>query len=219
MGNALGNLTPPGAAPGGMDPTMMTPPPIQDGSPYFMGDHALVKFTTGVPAMGGEQYWLVDKSKNFIIPFASENAIHAAFAEDAPAAIQGAVSVVPPSVSPQGEIQNGIFTGFHLLGPEYAIQDDGSAKALDYHPGQISKRYGKPIDEQAEEKAIIDLEGLLGVLKQEEQGLKMAPGTIDKIMANTNEVALYISALAYGGYDANDVYKEIIRKAHLERGG
>lgn len=215
--------TPPTTSPTGgvsQDPTqMMAPPPIQDGSPYFMGDHTIVKFTNGTPAMGPEQYWLVDKSKDFIIPFASDAAIQAAFGEDYTTIMQNVVSVSPPAVSPQGEVQNGVFAGFILLGPEYAIQDDGSAKQLDYHPGHIAKRYGKPIDEQAEEKALIDLEGLLGVIKSKEADLGITAGTIDKLMQNTNEIALYISALAYGGYDANDVYKEILRKASHQMGG
>ena len=64
------------------------PNPIQDGNPYFLGDHALIKFSNGEGNYGEDTYWLVDKENHTIRPFESDMALDAAFGEDLETALK-----------------------------------------------------------------------------------------------------------------------------------
>ena len=101
----------------GTDLPAPVPAPVQDGSPYFAGDHALVKFSTGEIGYGPETYWLVDKNMKTITPFLSMESLQAVFGEDFQTALQSAVTVVPPNISSDGRVNGGVFDGFYVLGP------------------------------------------------------------------------------------------------------
>src|ERR1035437_9729047 len=142
--------------------------PINDGRPYFMGDYALIRFSSGEEGFGPEVYWLVDQSNHTIRPFESHMALDADFGEDLQTALQNAITVTPPLIDQNGDITDGVLADFSLLGPEYAIKEDGTSKPMDFSPHQLKGRYGKPIDENTEGMATEIVDGFLGLMKTNE---------------------------------------------------
>ena len=190
------------------------PNPVGDGKPYFMGDHALIKFAGGEEGMGPEVFWLVDKKDQTIRPFESEMALDAAFGEDLQIALQNLVVVEPPAVDEENDIQEGVLTGFSILGPEYAIREDGTAKPLDFSNHQLKSRYGKEIDEDNEDKAAQLIERFLDSLASGEEKTKIPKKFINKLKNDKKVVAFYISAMTYGEYTLDDVFADISNRFH-----
>lgn len=188
------------------------PNPVQDGNPYFMGDHALIKFSGGEEGFGPETYWLVDRSNHTIRPFESYMALDAAFGEDLQAALQNAVTVTPPAISPDGEITEGVLADFTVLGPEYAVKEDGSSKHLAFSSHQLKGRYGKPVNEGVEGLATDVLDGFLGLLKTNEHKTNVSAQFVEQLKEDQQLMAFYISALAYGDYTLQDLYSDICRR-------
>lgn len=183
--------------------------PVRDGKPYFMGDHALIKFSGGEEGFGPEVYWLVDKGNNTIRPFESPMALDAAFGDDLSQALKMAVTIVPPPVNSNGDIAEGILADFTILGAEYAIKDDGTSKPLEFSPHQLRSRYGKQIDEKAENLAERAVDRLINALKENEDDTKIPASFLNKLIDNQQLMAFYISALAYGGYTLGDIFSDI----------
>jgi hypothetical protein len=188
------------------------PNPIQNGNPYFMGDHALVKFSGGEEGFGPDTYWLVDKSNHTIRPFESHMALDAAFGQDLEEALNNVVIIAQPQVNQSGDITDGVLTDFSILGPEYAIGEDGSSKELDFSNQDLKGRYGKPIDDKNENLAIQALDGLLSHLDKRQSETGIPPTFIKKLKNNQRLMAFYISALAYGDYALKDIYSDITKR-------
>ena len=204
-----------------MDPLQQTPArpaPITDGSPYFFGDHALITFSSGEEGYSPDTYFLVDKVSHTIIPFVDEQSLQAVFGEDFDQAKQSAVSVATPNVSDDGSITGGIFNSYHILGPEYAIQPDGSAKKADFSPYDISRRYDKPVDDQKEQTSLRGLEDLLNKIKEVGDQSGVSAAFIDKVMRDQKLIAFWLNALSYGDYQVSDVWADIQRRAQMEGG-
>lgn len=199
-----------------MDPNAQThqpnPNPIHDGNPYFMGDHALIKFSTGEEGYGPDTYWLVDKTNHTIRPFESHMALDAAFGDDLEDALTKSVTVIAPSADETGHIHEGVLADFTLLSPEYAIKEDGTAKPMDVSPHQLRGRYGKPINESNEQLATEAVDGFLELLKSNEQRTGIDASFISKLKSDTQMMAFYISAMAYGDYTLADIYADIEHK-------
>jgi hypothetical protein len=174
-----------------------------------MGDYALVRFSSGEDGYGPDTYWLVDKSNNTIRPFESNMALDAAFGEDLQSALQNAMTITPPRVDQNGDVTDGILSGFSILGPEYAIKDDGTSKSLDFSPSQLRGRYGKPINENGEKLSVEALDGFLNLMKKNESKTGIPASFISKIKNDSKLMAFYVSSLAYGDYTLNDLYDDI----------
>lgn len=187
--------------------------PVKDGSPYFLGDQALIKFSSGEDGMSPSTYWLVDKNDHTIRPFESQEALDSAFGSDVQDALQHVMNVIPPSVDESGNITDGVLAGFDILGPEYAIKSDGSSKPMHFSPHQLRGRYGKPVDDQLEGLAAEAVDGFLNILKTKESVTGIKPSFINKLRGDNQLMAFYISAMAYGDYTLNDIYAEIERKS------
>lgn len=195
----------------GMDQMFMDTTPVQDGMPYFMGDEAIVRFTSDSDGYGPATYWLVNKTDNTIRPFESESALKRAFGAGFETAKKHIVKLVSPEIDENNEIEGGVLSGFTVLGSDYAIKEDGSAKPLQFSPGQLKKRYGKPINEDAENKAINVLETMFNKLKSREGG-EITPNQIDNLKKDSQLMAFYISALAYGNYTPANIYLDIKKR-------
>jgi hypothetical protein len=183
--------------------------PVQDGNPYFMGDEALIRFSSGEEGMGQNTFWLVDKKNNTIRPFESDMALDATFGDDLKDALQNVVIVTSPKVDQDGEIIDGVLSGFSILGPEYSIREDGTSKPLRFSSSQLKGRYGKPVDENIEKIATEVLDGFLEILKKNESKTKIPANFINQIKKDSRHMAFYISALAYGGYTLRKLYSDI----------
>lgn len=203
-----------------MDPNQLLPGqvsqmssnPVQDGKPYFMGGEALIRFSSGEEGYGADTFWLVDKSNHTVRPFESHMALDAAFGKDLETALQNVVTVAPPQIDSSGEITDGVLADFSLLGPEYAINEDGTSKSLDFSSHQLKGRYGKPIDEGMENNAAEILDGFLNKLKENENQTNIPGSFIGKLRKDQRLMAFYLSSLAYGDYTLNDVYSDILRR-------
>ena len=187
-------------------------PAVTDGKPYFLGDHALVKFSSGLDSAGPEVHWLADRKNRTLRPFESETALRNAFGEGYDAAIRHCVNVAHPQIMENGDIASGVLKGFSILDPEYAIREDGSAKELDFSNHHLRSRYGKPVNPQAEEKAARTLEHVLGVMKSRD-AKDISPAEIEKLRRDERRVAFYLNALAYGSYTGKDVRDDIIARS------
>lgn len=184
--------------------------PVQDGQPYFMGEEALVRFSSGEEGYSPSTYWLVKKTDHTIRPFESKMALDASFGEDLQEALQNVVTVAQPIVDKDGEITDGVLANFSLLGPEYAIMEDGTSKPLHFSTHQLKSRFGKPIDEGKEDNAAESLDGFLNKLKENEQSTGISSAEIDQLKDDQKLMAFYISSLAYGKYTLKEIYADIL---------
>ncbi|MFA5696353.1 MAG: hypothetical protein WC917_02805 [Bacilli bacterium] len=183
--------------------------PIQDGTPYFMGDEALIKFSTGEEGFGPGTYWLANKKDHTIRPFESHMALDAAFGDDLKEALSRVVTIHQPIIDKDGEITEGVLADFSLLGPEYAIKDNGTTKPIHFSTHQLKSRFGKPIDEKAESMATEALDKFLSLLKVNEDKTGIPPKFIDNLKEDSKLMAFYISSMAYGKYTLKDIYLDI----------
>ena len=186
--------------------------PVENGRPYFIGQHALIKFSNGTDGYDSSVYWLVDKENHTIRPFESHDALAKAFGEGLNDAISKVVTVTPPQVDSNGAIKDGILADFDILDPEYSIREDGTAKPLDFSPHQLRSRYGKPIDEQKEISAEREIEKILDSFKPTGSRNDIPQSFIKNLRNNHRQMAFYISSLAYGEYSPQHVYNDILDK-------
>jgi hypothetical protein len=174
----------------------------------------LIKFSGGEEGYGSNTYWLVDKSNNTIRPFESNMALDAAFGEELQTALQSAMTISPPTIDSQGNITSGVLADFTILGPEYAIKEDGTSKPMDFSSSQLQGRYGKPVNESLEGIATEVVDGFLNLLKKNEEKTNISSNFITKMRNDSQLMAFYISALAYGDYTLQDVYSDLSRRFH-----
>lgn len=162
---------------GGMPPAPMsaggmggpTPLGMQGGTmqgdspvtPFFVGDHALVRITHSNNPNSGT-LWLVDKKKKVLRPITSEKTLETAF-EDPEAAKNSIMTLSAQALGPGGPLE-----GFTPLGQDKGLKDDGSMDDIEFSTGQIQKRYGKTSDPVAENKALSMLDGIFGNLNTQQ---------------------------------------------------
>ena len=149
----------PGDAPStpvGMQGSMM------DGSgaaktPFFIGDHALVKISSpNNPNLS--TIWLVDTKKKVLQPFISDAAFRNAFKD--PNEAEKAVI----NISSQELGKGGALEGFTPLKGKQGVNHDGSIGKVDFSPAQIQKRYGQQSDPNKEARSLSMLDGIVGKL-------------------------------------------------------
>lgn len=128
-------------------------------SPFFIGDHSIVKITNPNNPNSGSLF-LVDAKKKVLRPFMSEQAFQNAF-DDPQMAQESVITLSAKELGP-----NGILTGFKPLGAQYGIKDDGSMDEVDFSPAQLQKHYGQPSNPEGENKALSMLDGVFGQLKE-----------------------------------------------------
>lgn len=202
------------------DPVMPTNvTPIGSGKPYFMGDYALIRFSGGEEGLGPETFWLVDKTNHTVRPFESDMALDAVFGDELKTALSHLVTIASPQVDESGDIVDGVLQDFSILGPEYAISDDGSTKPVDFSSHQLKSRYGKPINQEQEDLAAEVLDGFLKLLSDNTEHTHIPVQYISKLKSDNRLMAYYISALAYGEYTISDIYSDIVHRYHQEHKG
>lgn len=189
-----------------------SPNTVHDGKPYFMGEHALIKFSGGEDGFGPATYWLVDKSNHTIRPFESQAALGRAFGPGYQEAIQNHITIAPPAIDEHGNIHDGVLADFSVLGPEYAVKEDGTSKPLHFSAHQLRGRYGKQIDDKSEGMSSKAMEMLVRHLKEHEAKTGIPARFIEHITTDHQLMAFYISALAYGEYTLGHIYADIKKR-------
>lgn len=190
--------------------------PVYNGSPYFMGDHALVTFSTGEDSYGPKTYWLVDKKDHTIRPFESETALKNAFGEGFQTAMRNMVTIVPPNVDEEGLITDGVLKDFDILSADYSIKEDGTGKKLPFSAHKLRTRGGKAVNEKGEGIAVEILDGFLSKLKQNSAKVGIESGFIDKLKQDSKLMAYYVSSLAYDNATLSDIYNDILERSQEE---
>jgi hypothetical protein len=150
---------------GGPDPIGMqgdlsqATPPVNS---FFVGDHALIRITSQTDP-NSNTLWLADKKKKVLRPILSEKAIDSAF-DDPEAAKRAIVTVSSKALAPGGPL-----AGFTLLEKDKGMKHDGSMDNIEFSPGQLQNRYGKPSDPNAENRSLSMLDGLFGKIGNQQQ--------------------------------------------------
>lgn len=144
-------------------PTKQETPPIPTKkTPVFVGKSALVRLINGNDPSTAT-IWLVDSTNKTLRPFVSEDQFDSLF--DNPEQAKKAVTTLPADELGPG----GLLADFHVLDHQYGVQDDGSMKNVPFSPAQVQARYGKPINEEGETKAVSALDGLFSQIDPGDQ--------------------------------------------------
>lgn len=150
--------------PSGMGGPVQLPPTVGEQNinngkttPFFIGDHSLVKITNPSNP-NASTIWLVDAKKKVLRPFLSQKAFENAF-ENPQEAENAVVTVSSTALGP-----GGVLEGFTPLKGQKGVKEDGSMDNIEFSPAQIQRRYGKKQDENAENKALSMLDGVFSKL-------------------------------------------------------
>jgi len=150
---------------GGPSPMGMQGGMVPDDSPvtpFFIGDHSIVRITNPNNP-NASTIWLVDSKKKVLRPFISEKAFRNAF-ENAEEAEKAVVTISSRDLGPGGALD-----GFKPLSGTQGVKDDGSMDKIDFTPAQLQRRYGKPSDPASENKALSMIDGIFGQLKNQQK--------------------------------------------------
>ena len=147
-----------GPTPMGMQGDMM--PGDSPATPFFIGDHSIVRITNPTNPQAFTT-WLVDAKKKVLRPFLSEKAFQNAF-EDAQEAEKAVVTISTKELA-----TGGVLEGFKPLMGKQGVKHDGSMDLIEFSPAQLQKRYGKQSDPASENKSMSILDGIFGKLKQQ----------------------------------------------------
>lgn len=188
------------------------------GSPYFMGNEALVMFTDGMSGQAGSVYWVLDKPSGTLRPVASMQGLQAIFGTNLNSALSHVMNISSPAMNQAGLISGGPLGGFYVLGPQYAINDDGTAKPLTATPSQLASTYGKTPNSQAENNAATIVHNLISMAENNPDTFGLDPQLIQSISTDQPLMAAYVNAIAYGGYSPGDIYSDIKRQTLVEQG-
>jgi hypothetical protein len=128
-------------------------------TPFFIGDHGLVRITNPNNP-NASTTWLVNKNKKTLQPFLSDRAFQNAF-EDPTEAEKSVVTLSSKDLGP-----GGVLDGYTPVDGKQGVNHDGSIGKIEFSPAQIQKRYGKVSDPNAENRALSILDGVIGNIKK-----------------------------------------------------
>jgi hypothetical protein len=132
----------------------------QPQTPFFIGDHAVVRITNQ-DNPNNSTIWLIDVKKKVLRPFMSEKAFENAF-EDPEEAQKSVITISTKELTP-----GGVLDGFKPLQATQGVNDDGSMEPIEFSPSQLQNRYGKQSDPNAENKTLSMLDGFLGSMSNQ----------------------------------------------------
>jgi hypothetical protein len=165
---------------------------------FFVGDHGLIRFVDQP-----NHVWLVNAKAKTLRPFASEKDFEDYF-EDS----EGAKKAIVSNLTTSSLGKNGVLTGYSLQTIKNAVKpgaEDGQGGEPDI--SALGQRYGKPANDQQEQKAWMVLDNILKSLSSPESGID--PELLNKAKNDPNKVAFLINALAYGDYTPNDIIADL----------
>jgi hypothetical protein len=129
----------------------------QPQTPFFIGDHAVVRITNQNNP-NNSTIWLVDVKKKVLRPFMSEKAFANAF-EDPEEAEKSVITISTKELGP-----GGVLDGFKPLQSQQGVNNDGSMEPIEFSPAQLQRRYGKQSNPEAENRSLSMLDGILGTI-------------------------------------------------------
>lgn len=177
----------------------------------------LVKFTSDPNGSApGDQatVWEVDPTTKGIRPFLSEAAFNAYYKGDQ--SYWGKIHTVGvdslQSGSPLG--------GYTLLGIDAGIKDDGTKLQPNLNPAEVQNHYGKPDNADLAFQGVQFLTSIFNEigLNGPKGGFNIPKSFLDGIMANAAKAAVLVNAIAYGGYNPQDIMREVKREYLVSQG-
>ena len=138
-------------------------------TPFFIGDHSIVRITNPTNPQASTT-WLVDAKKKVLRPFLSDQSFKNAF-ENPDEAEKAVVTISIKELGPGGALE-----GFKPLKGDQGVKDDGSMDNIPFTEGQLQNRYGKQDDPVATNKALSMLDGLYGQMKNHTEGVPQDQG-------------------------------------------
>jgi hypothetical protein len=176
--------------------------PTTGGSPYFMGQYAIIKIAGN--GYDNNTIWLVDTETKTLRPFSSSSALQNFFS--APVDLNNIKTVSSSELNPGGLLgDSDDENGFEVLSSEYAIKSDGTAKPVNFSGAQLSSRYGQSVNTALEAEKWTELNSILDYFGKNGA---LTPAQVQKIKGDPSNMAFYMNALTYGGYTLLDVYKD-----------
>lgn len=172
MGGGGNQMTPsPNMGMGG--PSAAGPLDMQNGmmpdqspaTPFFIGESAVVRITNPTNPQAST-LWLVDPKKKVLQPFISEEAFQNAF-EDPAQAEKSIITISSKELGPGGALE-----GFTPLQGKQGVGQDGSVNPVEFSPAELQNKYGQPQDTNAENKSLSILDGVMGNLSGQQQGIQ-----------------------------------------------
>ncbi|MFA7662633.1 MAG: hypothetical protein WCX88_01830 [Patescibacteria group bacterium] len=176
----------------------------------------LIRFSSDPNASvsgGVGSVWLIDKETKSIVPFVNQQAFDNYYGVNKEDAFKSINTVDPSILLPGGEYGN-----FAILGPEYGIQPGGGQKKLDFFPKQIMNRYGKTASDEKTAIGTMQVDGWFSYLENHIDESGISRDTLDKIKNDPVTMAAYIGAVAYGGYQMDDIFMDIKKRELVDSG-
>ena len=175
----------------------------------FPSRYAVVKFSwdpNWADEWDASTLWLLDSNTRQIQPFLSMTWFNNLFWENSKEALKKVVNLNPNDL-----LQNWDLWDFTLLSNSYWINDNWDIPTVETNQQNIKSLYWKTPDAKAVNTSYTALDWFFSLLKQNNWS-GIDTNTINSALNDHNQVAQYISALAYGGYSVNDVYRDLKRK-------
>jgi hypothetical protein len=179
-------------------------------------DSSLVKFNSdpnGADPGDAATVWWIDHATKTFRPIMSEQALKDIYGGDDTAYQAAKNSVV--TLSPT-ELQNGQLKGFIDLGVNYGIYERQQAKKLDYNPQDLMQAYGTTRSQDSDMRGLKVLNSFITLLNDPTSGIDST--FLSNLKNDKMSMALYMNALASGGYTPNDIYKDIKRQELVSKG-
>ncbi len=182
---------------------------------HFPSQYQLIQFT-GDPNWAAtwdqKTVWLLNNNTKTIQPFLSMDAIKAAYWDNYDQAIKSIAKVDPK------ETLSGWYLGdFSLLGNNYWIKEDGNIKTPEFWTQDIASRYWQQANEQTTTTGYTALDGYLNMLKSA-GGAGISTDTLNSVLSDPQQMAMYIWAFTYWGYSLNDIYADMKKKDMVNQG-
>lgn len=134
----------------------------QKSTPVFIGKSALVRLVNAED-QNTSSLWFIDSTNKTLRPFMDESKFDDMF--DNPQEAQKAVVTLSSNELGDG----GILQDYEVLDNEYGIEPDGKMKPIDFSSHQLGQRYGQPVDEVSETKAVSALDQLFSAMGEQPQ--------------------------------------------------
>ena len=122
---------------------------------------------------------------------------------------QGLIRTLPMNFLDKGQPLG----DYKVLTDEYSIKADGKYKQ--YEVATTVERYGQPVNEEHHREA---LTGVVNYIDNILRTSDIPKEEIDALLRDKDKLYLYVNAVAYGGYNMNDIYRDAKRN-QLIKGG
>jgi hypothetical protein len=158
--------------------------------------------------------WLANKKTKELYPIMSEQAMRDLYPGN-DLAYQSAINSIN-EMTPE-EFNMSEWKDYNQMSADYGIYEGGKFKNnLGFSTADIQSAYGKTKNDDANSAGLNALTSFFTLLSQPDSGINNT--FLNKIKNDKNLMAFYWTALAYGDYTNDDIYKDIKRRELVDQG-